>query len=164
MGWTMRVLTLLLGLVTSAAVAEAQSDFTSLRIKPGDFIYVTSPSGLQVSGTLETVAADSLSLAGHTFTPEPGLKIERRGDPIWDGAAIGAGVGLVAGLILSTGECGANWHAWQCSLAGGAWGTLLGTLIDVGHQGRTQIFVGVPAARAPAGGARAASVSVRVSF
>ena len=101
----MRVLVLFLGWLAAATVAEAQTDFTSLRIKPGDFVYITSSSGVQVGGILETIAPDSLSLAGRTFKPEPGLRIERRGDPIWDGAAIGAGVGLLAGLLLSTGEC-----------------------------------------------------------
>jgi hypothetical protein len=158
----MRVLALVLGLIASASIAEAQADFSRLRIKPGDFIYVSGPSGVAVSGPLESVTPDSLSLAGHTFKPEPGLRIERRGDPVWDGAAIGAGVGLLTGLLLSTGECGANWHAWQCSLAGGAWGTLLGTLIDFGHTGRTQIFVGASAA--PAKRSRAAALSVRVKF
>jgi hypothetical protein len=162
----MRTTTILLMLVclTWTSGAHAQTDFRGLRLKPGDVVYVTSPAGVEISGPLEGITPMSIALAGHTFKPEPGLKIERRGDPLWDGAAIGAAIGVGVGALLSTGECGADWHAWQCALAGAAWGTLLGTLIDLKHKGRTQIFVGVATTHSLPADRRLASVSLRVSF
>ena len=163
----MRIVTMALWLVcvTWASAAPAQTDFAGLPLKPGDVVYVTNPAGVEISGPIVSVSPASISLAGYTFKPEPGLRIERRGDPLWDGAALGAAIGLGVGALLSTGECGVNWHAWQCALAGGAWGTLLGTLIDFKHEGRTQVFVGVAASRSLPGDRRlATSVSVRFSF
>ena len=166
----MRIIALfaLIGLA-QVSNAEAQTNFGDLPIRPGDFVYATDAEGVEVSGPLTSLSPLSLSIAGYSFKPEPGLKIERRGDPLWDGATIGAVFGLGLGALISTGECGVDWHAWQCSLALGAWGGLLGTLIDYKHRGRTTVFLGtatsagvVPSPRPPAG--RPTSVSVRFSF
>ena len=149
--------------------AEAQIDFGDLPVKPGDFVYATDAAGVEVSGPLTSLSPLSILIAGYSFRPEPGLKIERRGDPIWDGATLGAAIGLGVGALFSTGECGVDWHAWQCSLAGGAWGGLLGTLIDYTHKGRTTVFLGTAASASAAGAPRSqvprsTSVSVRFSF
>src|SRR5262245_45310764 len=143
----MKTTTVLLALSCFAwtPAAHAQIDFGGLHLKPGDVVYVTNPAGVEISGRIEGISPTSIALPGYSFKPEPGLKIERRGDPLWDGAALGAVIGFGVGALLSTGECGTDWHAWQCSLAGAAWGTLLGTLIDWKHQGRTQVFIGVAA-------------------
>jgi hypothetical protein len=149
--------------------ATAQSSFEHLLLKPGDFVYATDADGIEVAGPITSLSPSSLSIAGRSFTPAPGLKIERRGDSIWDGAAIGAAIGLGVGTLMSSGECGVNWHAWQCSLAGGVWGGIIGTLIDFAHKGRTTVFLGtattaegVYPARAP--GRLPTSISVRFSF
>jgi hypothetical protein len=155
--------------LASVICAEAQTNFGELPIRPGDFVYATDANGVEVSGSLTSLSPMSLSIGDYSFKPEPGLKIERRGDPIWDGAATGAAIGIGVGTLMSTGECGVDWHAWQCALSGGMWGALLGTLIDYQHKGRTTVFLGTASAagparvpRPPAG--RPASVSVRFSF
>ena len=156
----------LLVLPWSQARAEAQSDFTGLNVKPGDFVFVTDPAGVEVGGIVVSLSPSVLAIAGHSFKPEPGLKIERRGDPIWDGAATGALAGLGVGALLSGGECGVDWHAWQCALAGAAWGALFGTLIDFKHQGRTTVFVGTSPVRPtlPSHASIHSSLSVSVQF
>ena len=87
----MRVLLSVIGcaLATSTATAAAQTapDFSTLRLKVGDTIYVTdTATGVEVSGPLKTFTAAQLSIDGYVFTPVPGLRIDRPGDPIWDGA------------------------------------------------------------------------------
>lgn len=161
------VVALLWGVGASEVLAQA--DFAGLKLKPGDLVYVTDSSGAEVSGRVTSLSPLLLAISSYSFKPEPGLRIERRGDPLWDGAAIGAGIGLGLGAVLSTGECGVDWPAWKCTVAGGMWGALLGTLIDVRHEGRTKVFIGTAA---PPGGRSARlshapvrpPLSVRIRF
>jgi hypothetical protein len=161
------VLGLLVGL-TSVTDSQAQDDFSSVNLKPGDLVYVIDPSGTEVSGRVTTLTPSSISLTGYTFRPEPGLRIDKWGDPIWDGGAIGFGLGLGIGALLASGECGVDWPAWKCMLASGAWGAGLGTLIDVKHRGRTRVFVGTGAPVSPATRSESRRVgrltSVRLQF
>lgn len=116
--------------------AAAQADFTSVKIKPGDVIYVTEPSGVEVSGRLGRLSAAELSIDGYTFRPGPGLKIERRGDSIWDGAAAGfVGGTFVLYPIIPTRDRGESVRP----LNGLAYG-LLGALIDYSIKGRTTVY------------------------
>jgi hypothetical protein len=71
----------------------------------------------------------------------PGLKVQRDGDPVWDGAAWGAGVGLMVGLVVvAPGECHIQWSATRCTLESAMWGALIGTFIDWVNPGRTTVF------------------------
>ena len=82
------------GLVLSCAVAGAQSleDFARLKVKPGDTVYVLDEqTGVEVTGPVRSVTPAELKVEGYSFKPMDGLKIERRGDPIWDGALLGGG-------------------------------------------------------------------------
>ncbi len=121
---------------------HAQSDFSGVRIKPGDVIFVTEPSGKQVSGRLTRLSPSVLTIDGQEFKPAAGLKIERRGDPVWDGALKGFAIGAVVGTILGSGECSVDWPLWKCTVAGGVWFAAFGTVFDLGHVGRTKVYVG----------------------
>src|SRR5438876_6041026 len=92
--------------IAIAAAARAQPpDFSGLKIKPGDVIYVTEPSGVEVTGPLETLSPSELEVNGRSFTPTAGLKIQRRGDPIWDGALIGLAAGMAIGSTVAAEAC-----------------------------------------------------------
>lgn len=128
------------------AAPLAAQDFSDLRAKVGDVVYVTESSGVQTTGKLTMMSASTLSMNGRTFMPGDVLRIERRGDPLWDGALIGLAVGAGVGTLLAKGECGVDLAAWQCTAQAAAWGALFGTFIDWQHSGRTLIF-GMAAAR-----------------
>ena len=58
-------------------------------VRPGD--------GVEVGGRLTKISPSELSIDGYTFTPAEAVKIEKSGDPIWNGTAIGDGVGALFG-------------------------------------------------------------------
>jgi hypothetical protein len=122
--------------------AAAQADFAGLDLKAGDIVYVTESSGTKVTGRLSSVSPALLVVDKYVFKPAPGLRIERRGDRIWDGAAIGVAAGVGLGALTAAGECGIDRGGWRCTLAGAGWLGLIGTLIDWRHVGRTEVYVG----------------------
>jgi hypothetical protein len=133
----------MIALVAAAPVAEAQQlapDFTGLPIKPGDTIFVTDlASGVEVGGRLRALSAGALSIDGYEFRPAAGLRIERRGDPIWDGAAYGFGVGVLAGITIGAEAC-LHRPAWHCVVESGVSYAAVGTLMDWRHKGRTRVY------------------------
>jgi hypothetical protein len=156
-----------MGCLLWAPSALAQSDFSNLKIKPGDIVYVTDATGVEVSGPVTSLAPSLLSIGSHSFAPMPGLKIERRGDPIWDGAVYGALAGLAVGALAASGECGVGGSATVCVLSGGAWFAGIGAFIDYRHKGRTRVFVGspTPSTRSVRGSpGRSASLLVQIRF
>jgi hypothetical protein len=77
---------------------RTQTDFSRVRLKVGDHVYVLDPERkVEVSGRLTRLSADELSVDGYQFVPKPGLKVERDGDTIWDGAALGSSSGDSSG-------------------------------------------------------------------
>ena len=140
--------------VLCAWPATAQTDFSGLKLKVGQMTYVTDSDGTQVSGRLTALSPSMLSIDGHEFRPVPGLKIQRRGDSLWNGAAWGLGVGLILGMLSSSGECGVQWSSGRCIASGGMWGAAIGTGIDLAHVGRTTVRIFRPATRGRAVTAR----------
>lgn len=136
---------------------DCQTDFRDLKLKVGQVVYVTNSSGVEVGGPLTVLSPLALSIDGHEFKPLPGLKIQRRGDPIWDGAVYGVTVGLVAGMLSASGECGVDWSTGRCTASGGMWGAAIGALFDWAHVGRTTVFLGT-------GNKTARSIHVLPSF
>lgn len=118
----------------------ATEDFSRLTLKVGDTVYVTDlTSGVEVNGRLSTISEQSLSIDGYRFSAGPNLKIERRGDPIWDGAAIGFGFGSLMGLTIGAEGC-LHQAVWHCVVAGGTYYGAVGALIDWIHKGRTTVY------------------------
>ena len=158
-----------LGLAFSSS-AQAQTDFSQLRVELGQIIYVTRPDGIEISGRLTALAPLTLSIDGYDFHPIPGLTITRRGDPVWDGAAWGLASGLFLGMLSASGECGVDWSATRCIAAGGLWGVAFGTIFDLAHIGRTTVFKAragrtAPSVQfAPALSRRSNGLLVRLSF
>ncbi len=128
-------------LASSAAVAAAQTapDFSALRAGVGDEIVVTTPEGVEVGGRVTKISPSALSIDGYAFTPAEAVKIERPGDPVWDGFAIGYGVGALFGLTIGAEAC-LHQATWHCVNSGGIAYGLLGALIDFAHKGRRTIY------------------------
>ena len=137
----MRAALLLLVALLTPEVAAAQPDFSHLQVRIGQTVYVTDlTTGARVTGPLTALAADELSIDGYAFSPGPNLKIEREGDPVWDGAAWGFGIGFIFGAVLAVPECSAPQRAWQCVLGPAAELAAIGAFIDWRIKGRTTIY------------------------
>ena len=126
-----------------SSLASAQDDFGRLKVKLGQIVYVTdASSGVEVSGPLTSLAPRELSIDGYRFEPKPGLKIERAGDSVWDGAALGFGVGLLYGAALVMPECFAPRSRTGCLLGPAIGFAAIGAFIDYATVGRTTIYKG----------------------
>jgi len=107
-------------LASSAAVVAAQTaaDFSALRARVGDEIVVTSAEGVEIGGRVTKISPSALSIDGYAFTPSDAIKIERPGDSLWNGAAIGYGVGALFGMTIGAEAC-LHESTWRCVNAGG---------------------------------------------
>jgi hypothetical protein len=129
-----------LAIVICAAVpgsAWAQDDFSRLKVKLGQIVYVTdTATGVEVSGPMRTLSSTLLTIDGYTFQPRADLIIERRGDPLWDGAAIGFGLGAFVffPVVHETGQASSFRPVNGCIWAA------VGALIDYAHAGRTTVY------------------------
>ena len=121
---------------SSSALASAQTapDFSALRASVGDRVIITDAGGVEVGGRVTALSPSALSIDGYSFTPGEAVKVERPGDPVWDGAAIGYGVGALFGLTIGAEGC-LHSAVWRCVNAGGITYGLLGALIDYAHKG-----------------------------
>jgi hypothetical protein len=125
-------------LAAAAAQAQPATDFSGLRAAVGDQVYVTDPAtGVEVGGRITALTPSRLSIDGYSFAPIEGLKIERPGDPVWDGALIGLGLGSLIGAAA----CG-DGRRWSCVKSAGITYGLLGAIIDFAHDGRRTIYRG----------------------
>jgi hypothetical protein len=121
--------------LTVAAPASAQpDDFAGLRLKPGDQVFVTDSTGTETSGPLTWLSPSMLVVNDLVFEPREELKIERAGDSLWNGAAIGAALGAARGGFQTTRFCGG------CSAIGSLLGALAGAAFDAHFVGRTVLY------------------------
>jgi hypothetical protein len=123
----------------AAAPASAQTDFTGLKAKTGDIVFVTPATGATISGPLGAVSPSSITVNQETIPYEPGLNIAREGDRLLNGIIIGAAIGVVAGSTIGAEAC-LDAPLAACAAGGAAvWGGI-GALVDWMHKGRTTIF------------------------
>ena len=131
-------------LVLVASTASAQADFAGLPLKVGDRVYVTTPAGAEVGGRITQLSAFRLSIDGYDFTPEPGLKIDRRGDSLRNGALIGFAVGSAIGALLYSEYCAGRQGPCPpraaVMLQAGVTDAAVGAFIDWLHVGRRPVF------------------------
>ena len=118
--------------LTVAPPAESASTpiFSSLRAKIGDRVFVTQ-DGVTVTGTIDSLSPSRLVVGSYEFASGTALKIEKDGDPIWDGAATGFFVGVLLGSCSGCNDCHSN------VLASGLVWSGIGALIDWAHKGKT---------------------------
>jgi hypothetical protein len=123
------------------AAAYAQTtDFTQAAIHLGDTIVVVKVDGTEVRGHVTGLTAQQITIGGYQFTAEPGLKIERDGDPLWNGIGIGGSIGFLLGALI----CGSD-EGLACGAGSGVAYGLFGALLDWAHVGRTLIYRVPPA-------------------
>ena len=103
----------------------------------------------RVGGVIASLTPSSLVIDRYEFAPDTTLRIDRRGDPTWDGALKGAAWGVVfnGGLIAQPAAFARCIEIWS----------LVGWPVDVDHVGRTTIFQ----QNQPARGLRLAPISDR---
>lgn len=123
----------------SAVPARAQTDFTGLKARAGDRVWVTRASGATIGGTLGTLAPSSITVNGEAIPYEPGLKIAREGDRLLNGFIIGAAIGAASAATIGAEAC-LDSPLWHCAVGGALGFGAFGALIDWLHKGRTQIF------------------------
>jgi hypothetical protein len=122
----------------------AQHDFTSIRLHLGETVFVSDPAtGLRVSGPLKSLTPSTLEVGDYRFAPTPRMKVERSGDPVWDGAAYGFGIGGLLGITVGAEGC-LHANIAYCFVGNGITFALLGALLDWNHEGRTTVFHGAP--------------------
>ena len=136
------------------APAGAQALATSfkelqLKVKPGDSIYVTEGTAPEQGATIVEVSASTLvvSMGGRqqNLSEQAVTRIRQRlPDPLWNGAAIGAGVylgviALAAGAAGGFEDCDAGCWAVNGALAAGI-GAAIGVGIDALVKGRKTIY------------------------
>ncbi len=121
--------------------AHAQADFAETTIAAGQEVRVTEPSGRWLQGVVTDVTPTTLSVAGRVFQPEAGLKVERVGDSVWNGAAIGFGIGALLGGSMNRTGCFSN-KGPGCVVKPGLVFGGIAALIDRAIVGRRTVFVG----------------------
>ncbi len=78
------------------------------RIRPGHAVYVTDKQGEQTRGRLHEVSRSALTMSGADgvmrFPADRITGIDRYGDPLWNGLAIGLGFGTAMALFADQRE------------------------------------------------------------
>jgi hypothetical protein len=133
--YTLRVPQLKLPL--SAPTSFEPLEITRLDLKRGQRVWITE-GGITLEGSIVDLTRDRILADSHEFDTRASLRIEREGDPIWDGAAIGFGLGLLAGVAGAQG-CPSSNHVPSCIMKPAIVTAGIGTLVDALHKGRTTV-------------------------
>jgi hypothetical protein len=139
---------LLLGLaVPAAALAQPVAhtvEALKARVETGDVVYVMDREGREVRGPLMAISDTALVLSildqRHEVPFDRVARIDRDGDSLWSGFAIGAGIGVGVGALASQTwaaecDCAAEGVTFSALFYGG-----IGALFDWAHKGRTHLY------------------------
>ena len=137
----LRILMIVACTFVAASGAHAQTDFTAVTLAPGDVVRVTQPTGEQLTGVVTDLSPTLLTIGGVALKPEPGLRVERSGDSIWNGLGIGFVAGAVLGASFPRRGC-FDGATLGCVVAPGLVFGALGALLDRARVGRTTVFIG----------------------
>ncbi len=140
----------------SSVLAQSPPDWT-LGIRLGKPLFVTMLNGERMEGVAGSVTGEGIGVATpvgvRTARFNEIRKVERR-DSVWNGLAIGAGVGAALGVaaMLDDDTCPDNSRACESEaevlpVAGAIYGALIGWGIDAFVKGRTTVFDGPDAPR-----------------
>jgi hypothetical protein len=147
------VLVVCLGTVSLSAQSPASgavvssSDELWMKIKSGDAVYVLDSSARETAGTFAKVSQSSLELLVDGQIREIPLsdvrEIARRGDPLWNGALIGAAVGGGLTALACGNECTTGERVGVIVTSALIWGAV-GMGIDALIHGRTVVYRATP--------------------
>ena len=144
----LQVIGTLASLVCLANPALAQSPaarFADMRLETDQIVTVTTQGGTEIRGRVSKTDGGTLTLRAddnsYEISEADTRHIDRDGDPVWEGLAIGLAMGGGLGLIgaLSCSECGGSGGA-AGALAFAGIGTGVGALIDLLIPGKTRVF------------------------
>jgi hypothetical protein len=144
-----RSLAVLMCVIVPVPVLAQDDDFAHLKARVGQRLTVTAADAT-VTGVLTELTPQRIVVGDREFLPGPGLKVEKLGDPLWNGAAYGFAIGAVLGPTVGAEAC-RDAPMWQCVVGGGAVWAGIGALIDWAHAGRTTVYAGRAAASHDAG-------------
>jgi hypothetical protein len=150
-------------LATGCAARPPAHTFADLqhRLRPGATVYVIDDTGVETKGRVLEVAPSTLSLSVDGGRREMGeatvRQVQRYGDPLWNGLAIGAAVAVPGALIadptydpcsnMPQQRC-ANSQAGQRVLMIGVTAAI-GAGIDALIRGRHQVYLSPAGASEP---------------
>ena len=134
----------------SCAHVQATQSWSELghQLSTGTTVAVTTVGQVETVGSVSAVSPDSLTLVidrtPRRFDAKDVRQVRRDGDPLWNGLAIGAGVGLL-GVILPDNKCGGQ--PTQCDdrqiperAAFLAASIAAGIAVDALHRDRTVLY------------------------
>jgi hypothetical protein len=104
------ILVMCAGSMIGCAHVQATQSWPELahQLSNGKTVAVTTTDQVEVAGTVSAVSSDSLTLvidrALRRFDAKEVRQVRRDGDPLWNGLAIGGGIGLL-GAILPDNKC-----------------------------------------------------------
>ena len=138
------------GSMVGCAHVQATQSWPELaqRLSYGTTVAVTTADQVETVGRVSDVSAESLTLvidrAPRRFEAKDVRQVRRNGDPLWNGLAIGAGVGLL-GAVLPDNKC--SGQPLRCDdrqipprAAFLAAATATGIAIDALHRDRTVLY------------------------
>jgi hypothetical protein len=124
------------GLSFMALPAAAQQGFA--QVKPGQEVRVTDVAGDRLAGRIDALTNEALTVEGRVLSAAQVAKIERKGDSLWNGLAIGAAIGVLLPLLPT--EACSNQSDAGCIASGIVTGALLGLAFDAAHRGYTTVY------------------------
>jgi hypothetical protein len=141
----------------SALAQPSEADYSKLsrRVDEGDTVFVTTRTEGLIEGRLVRLAPEAIIVASEQGERTVAFSdvgwIEKRGDPVWNGGLIGAGIlgfGMMGGAGASCSpDCATQ--VPQATAVGVAVGAAIGALVDWMIPGRTLLSGQRPRARPP---------------
>ena len=148
-------LALLAVLVFSVPAAAQSFEDAGRHLKPGTIVRVVDASGHVERGRLGMFTPVSVKLVWPTDVEIPAsqiARIDREGDPLWDGAVKGAALGFLPALLSANLRCGHSYYGspehcegcppnrGACAALGVAMYAVIGVLIDWRHVGIKTVY------------------------
>ena len=168
-GTTTIVVVVVIIAIFAPAGANAQDtvvsfDQLSTRLTPGDRVWVTDAHGREVTGRIQSLSPDALTLDANgprTFAPgDVSVIRDRQRDSLKNGTLIGLGIGGGLAAAWCIGAVAAEENpSVECAegfVVFGGLGTLLGLGIDAVIPGRMRVVYRAPGS----GGAASARLSI----
>jgi hypothetical protein len=170
---TLIIALVIAGSATPAPALAQPQDFSALRQRLASEVWVYRDAA-PIHGYLTRLTPHELTLVDdqdqeQVVSFESISRIERSGDRIWNGFAIGAAIGLVEGVFLSGELNGPVSEKFQFTLAAAGVYGLIGAGIDAMHVGTTTIYKAPPCKKeglsiTPSRDGRGAMVGWNVGF
>ena len=131
-------------LLYTAGAAVAQDDFSPGRLEVGDRVIVVWQSGGESRGKVTGMSPGGLLLDGVRISAVDVRKVDRLGDPLWNGALIGLFVGSLVGQDDQFGCSASISSRLHCAAKPAIALGVLGALLDYSRVGRRSVFERAP--------------------